>query len=48
MYVMIGLTLLCVIVLYILKLNKNQETERLLYEHKFIPVPLKKYVNKKR
>ncbi|APO13929.1 ORF45 [Plodia interpunctella granulovirus] len=37
---------LCMLVLYILKLNRGQEIKRLLYEHKFIPVPLGRYVNK--
>ncbi|UOS85717.1 hypothetical protein [Pieris rapae granulovirus] len=44
--VVIVAAFLCVLFLFLLKLNKGQETRRLLYEHKFIPEPLGKYVSK--
>ncbi|QOD40008.1 Maph45 [Matsumuraeses phaseoli granulovirus] len=37
---------ICIIFLYIIKLNRGQEVARILYEHKFIPQPLGKYVYK--
>ncbi|AKN80723.1 hypothetical protein [Diatraea saccharalis granulovirus] len=39
------LTFICILFLFILKLNRGQEIQRLLYEHKFIPTSLGKYVN---
>lgn len=34
----------CLLVLTFLKLNRGQEVERLLYEHKFLPRALGRYV----
>ncbi|AAK70713.1 ORF53 similar to AcMNPV ORF110 [Cydia pomonella granulovirus] len=44
--VIVAATFICLALLYFLKLNRGQEIKRLVYEHKFIPVVLGKYVNK--
>nr|AUF82089.1 hypothetical protein [Cryptophlebia leucotreta granulovirus] len=45
-FFIISITIICILLLYMIKLNKGQETIKLLYEHKFIPLALGKYVNK--
>ncbi|AIS92046.1 hypothetical protein [Erinnyis ello granulovirus] len=44
--VVVVVALICIVMLYVWKLNRGQEILRLQYEHKFIPLPLAKYVNK--
>ncbi|ABC61172.1 unknown [Choristoneura occidentalis granulovirus] len=41
----IAAAIICIILLCIVKLNRGQEVQRILYEHKFIPIPLGRYVN---
>ncbi|ABQ51986.1 hypothetical protein SlGVgp043 [Spodoptera litura granulovirus] len=43
-YLMIALTICCVLVLYFLKLNRGQEKLLIAYQYKFIPDSLSDYV----
>ncbi|AEB00308.1 hypothetical protein [Clostera anachoreta granulovirus] len=38
------ITVLCLVVLFVVKLNRGQEVRRLLYEHKYIPADMGKIV----
>ncbi|AAM70246.1 hypothetical protein [Phthorimaea operculella granulovirus] len=40
-------TVLCLFLLFLSKLNRGQEIEYMLYQHKFIPKVLGKYVKVK-
>nr|UYX49678.1 pif-7 [Darna trima granulovirus] len=40
----VTIAITCIIVLYILKLNRRQEIKRLCYENKFIPTNMCRYV----
>ncbi|AKS25384.1 Clas41 [Clostera anastomosis granulovirus B] len=43
--VVILAAIVCVIILYVWRLNRGQEILQIQYKHKFIPLPLAKYVN---
>ncbi|QBQ01595.1 ac110 [Hyphantria cunea granulovirus] len=44
MLLLVVLTILCLLALWFLKLNKNQEIRWLLYKYKYIPTVLAKRV----
>jgi len=39
------LTIVCVLLLYYLKLNRGQMNAHIVYQYKFIPAPIAKYVD---